>query len=163
MTQLADYLQKHQAQLLKDQGQRVEMRKEWVAAVERLMRQIEGWVRQADPEETVLHVELRVHECREFDLGGSYQAHGLAITLGPVVVEVVPEARMVVGMIKRDHSGAEHRAQGLVKITDGVFTSRLYRLTDTGKDEWFVPGAPGAVAKVFDQSTLETILLRLFR
>src|SRR4051794_22353682 len=63
-------------------------REEWVEAVRRLMKQLEGWLREAD-RDGVLDIQEEEHDLREESLG-RYTAPGLRVRLGAREVSIRP-------------------------------------------------------------------------
>src|SRR5690349_5159303 len=107
-------------------------REEWLGAVARLMEQIKGWLRDADPEGILSVVPIPVDR-NETGLG-SYRAEGFNISLNDdTSVQVIPIARNVAGFL-----AGGRRAEGRVDITNGVEKHSLYRTFEDGVENWYV-------------------------
>jgi len=130
---------------------------EWVAAVERLMDTIRGWLYEADPDGTLL-VNVEKRERGEPGLG-RYVVPSLRIELGENVVHVLPTARNVMGLVAAPGE-SEQRAQGRVDITDGGERYILYRTFKDGQESWYALDESFKAAP-FDRKRLEAILLDL--
>jgi hypothetical protein len=160
MTRLADFLKEQAAEQRRTAPEMEQKRKEWVAAVERLIEQMENWLRQADSE-MILRVERIRVEMLEEGLG-EYAVPGLSIKLGTQRVEVLPRARNVAGAILLE-DGKTYRPQGRVDLTSGGVPFVLYRVIRDQGDQWFLFPLQADKAKPFDNEAFEAILLGLLR
>ena len=161
MMTLADYLNEHEREFQEREAQREALRAEWVQAVERLLQQIEQWVREADPKGRI-RIERTVQKDREQALG-FFEVPRLILTYGTERVEVVAWARFVVGGIKRTADGAEERIQGSVHIANGSDKVSLYRLIGPPGDEWFVDNQSEPGTTRFTRECFDTLLLSLIK
>ncbi len=161
MTPLAEFLQTNEEKLREDEKQRETRRAEWVGAVERLLRQIEGWVRDADPK-NLLHVERVLQEHRDAGLG-YYRAPALLVRFGPTKVEITPWSRNVVGRLEMDEPGKELRIEGAVHITDGSEKFIVYRVLPEGREEWRLAPPMSLKTTPLTRQGFEAALLRLIK
>ena len=100
-----------------NQLERRRLRDEWVAAVHRLMSQLQDWLRQADPEH-VLDIGIIPVVKREQNIG-TYEVPSLDVRDDETVIRVLPVGRNV--LHARSQNGNETiNAQGRVDITDGA-------------------------------------------
>src|SRR5947208_7363602 len=76
-----------------DEVRRRKARQEWVAAVDRLLKQLRDWVADADAS-GVLEIEPLQFDKREQGLG-AYRIAGLGVNFGERSVKVVPVGRTV--------------------------------------------------------------------
>jgi hypothetical protein len=160
MGTLAEFLKEQSEKLRGGAPERAKNREEWVAAVERLIRQIEGWLREADPEK-VLEVERTAVELGERQLG-RYTAPGLTITLGSERAQVRPGTRYGMGPMS-DDGLTRGRSQGRVDLTDGVQTYRLYRYVEPGEEWWVIVDDEHYIPKRFDRPAFEAALVSLLK
>ncbi len=161
MTTLAEFLQANEKKIRDDEKLRESRRGDWVAAVERLLAQVEQWLREADPK-GLLQVERTVYERRESGLG-FYKVPGLIIRFGQARVEVSPWARNVFGLIVLEESHAEHRIEGAVHLTDGGEKIILYRLIRGGQDEWRMARDADPNTTLLTRERFEAAFLRLIK
>ena len=123
---------------------------EWQGAVRRLLDQLRGWVREADPGGVIEIVE---GEQRLIEGGlGEYTAPRLGFRLEAVrEAWVVPKARNDITSLAPPSGGPPRRSAGLVVVAEGGWGAEigptkyyLHRLADGGTDHWYVaaPGAP---------------------
>jgi hypothetical protein len=138
MGKLAEYVRTEAEHLKADMHRRKEAVAEWKGAIDRLYKQLVGWIAEADGGHNLLaaHPE-RLAFVREPRLG-SYEIQCLRIELGSRDVEVAPRARHVVATIAPP--GAEpRRADGMVELTDrGVAMHYMFRLIENGVDRWYI-------------------------
>jgi len=154
MTSFQEFLHKKAEE--QNQGSRRERRDEWIAAVQRLVDRIIGWLREADPER-LLDITPQTIEKSEVGLG-SYRISGLRIAVGDLAVRVVPVARNLA-----NPSGlmAGEILAGRVDITDGIKKYVLRRTLRDNEEFWEVINEQYE-STPFDQSRLEQILRDLF-
>src|SRR5260370_41149915 len=115
-----------------DMVRRLEVRREWVAAVTRLMQQLETWLQEADPEK-LLSVYTTMHPAREQHLG-HYDVPGLEVEFRDTRVRILPVGRNV--LRSGDLGTPETRAAGRVDITKGGNKCYLFRDVLDGTDHW---------------------------
>jgi hypothetical protein len=159
-TTLSEFL-KDQAAIERAQvPERQRRRDEWVQAVERLLVQIEDWLRQADTEK-VLQVERTEVERREQALG-FYKAPGLVIRLRNRQITVLPHARNVLDYIE----GGEipgRRAQGRVDLSDGGERYILFRRLAERGESWWLLDEDAYRTRLLDREAFEWALLNLLQ
>jgi len=144
-----------QAEKLRAEGSRAaQKRDEWVAAVDRLNRQIREWLTQADPDHKFLEVRERPYPLREEGIG-AYEVHGLSICLGPREVRVEPIARNVAGPFSATGVIHVNRAYGRVDLTDGLRKFMIFRIEKDPEDRWNIIEQDGFRMQTFDQSAFE--------
>ncbi len=114
--------------------ERRERREEWIAAVDRLVKQLRAWLAESDPAGVLDVVPIEI-ERAEPDLG-IYRIPGLKISLGESAVQVVPVGRNVVGTVGTQGDVAR-RAEGRVDITDGIRRYICYRTLIDGQETWY--------------------------
>ena len=161
MTPLAEFLQTNEEKLREDEKQRAARRAEWVGAVDRLLRQIEEWVRDADPK-NLLHVERTVQEHREAGLG-YYQVPALLVRFGTTRVEITPWARNVAGRLEVDESGKEHRIEGAIHLAEGGEKYTIYRVILDGREDWRLAPPMSLKTAPLTRQGFEAALLRLIK
>ncbi len=160
MSTLAEFLKEHGEKLRAGAPERAKRREEWVAAVERLVQQIEGWLRQADGEQ-VLQVERIAVERQEPQLG-AYLAPALNIALGGERVQVLPGPRYVLAP-NSDEALTRGKSQGRVDVTDGAQTYHLYRYANDQGEWWALVDDEEYVPRRFDQKSFEDALVQLLQ
>jgi hypothetical protein len=130
----------------------------WERSVNRLVQQMEDWLRLADPER-ILRIETTTHYLREEGIG-QYILYGLSILLGAREVEVIPVARKVVAVFDDDIAPAR-RAQGRVDLTNGEWKYMLYRFVLDQDDRWMIVDDRDYRKRPFDQSSFEEAMVSL--
>jgi hypothetical protein len=154
MPGLRDYLKEKAKE--HDLVQRLERRREWVDAVTRLIKQLESWLHDADPEK-VLIVYRTDHPALEQHLG-HYDVPGLEVVFGDARVQIIPMGRNV--LRAGDVGSPQTRAAGRVDITDGGNKFYLFRYVIDGADQWVVQDASGKV-RILDREVFDKIMLEL--
>jgi hypothetical protein len=160
MSILADFLKGRGEQHRAQEPTRRQVREEWVQAVDRLLKQIEGWLKDADPEH-LLQVERKTVEKQEV-IAGAYTAPALAITLGDRRVEVRPVARGVVGPFSKE-SPYGARSQGRVDLTDGTDRFMLYRFVNEQGEAWVYLDEEEYMPHPFEREVFERALVSLLK
>src|SRR5438270_13787812 len=128
---LREFLLKN-APRAEQEKRRRESREEWIAAVDRLLAQLRGWLTDAGSAE-LLDLEPLDFEKREQGLG-TYHIRGLAIHFGESTVKVVPVGRNVLAHLGPYAEAGHEKAEGRVDITNGANKYYLYRkLTNAGE------------------------------
>jgi hypothetical protein len=113
---------------------RRERRDEWIAAVGRLLEQLQAWLAEADPAKVRDVIPIEVE--RAEPALGSYTIPGLKIRLGETAVQVLPVGRDAVGFVGPQGQGGTP-VEGRVDITDGVRRYILYRTRNDGEERWY--------------------------
>ena len=103
MQTLADFLREQAEQEHAEAPERERKRADWLAAVERLLQQIETWLREADTV-NVLHIERVPVELNEAGMG-IYVAPGLVVRLRARRAQILPEGRNTFGQVLREDNG----------------------------------------------------------
>src|SRR5262249_40177070 len=111
---------------------------DWLGAVEGLLSEIRGWLKEADPRENFLEIVEYQVDLAEKGLGG-YTVPALKVTFGDTAIEIVPVGRAVVGRVN-PNGAPELRPEGRVDIRTSSEKYILYRTIQDGKDRWYVQG-----------------------
>jgi hypothetical protein len=134
-------------------------REEWIAAVDRLLKQLRDWLTEAGTTE-LLDLEPLEFEKREQGLG-AYPIQGLAINFGESTVKVVPVGRTVLAHLGPYAEPGHEKAEGRVDITNGAYKYILYRkLNDAGEEQWLVQDERSGI-RPLDREQFEAILTDL--
>jgi hypothetical protein len=137
MGPLAEYLKNEAEHLRSEEGRREEARAEWLAALERLYKQLEQWSLDADGGFRLLRVKRLIAEYEEPRLG-IYDTSILILRLGSRSVKVTPRARYVIASI-RPPGQEPRRADGMVEIKgESVAEYYLFRIKYEAGDSWFI-------------------------
>ncbi len=156
---LDDFLKEHASLAVARPDYYEKQRLEWVGAVERLLAQLEKWLREADTE-GVLHLERISVTRHEYGLG-SYTAAGLVVHLGRLQVDIVPIARNTLGPLG---SGSTiNRALGVVQMSDGLSRYDLYRYASSKEEWWVIVDEVEHVTSRLDRQTFEKAMMSLLR
>lgn len=161
MTTLAEFLEKQATQERAEAPERERKRAEWLAAVERLLQQMETWLREADKEK-ILHIERTSVERSEAGLG-IYAAPAMVIQLGTRRLEIVTGGLNTFGSVNRSDNRQPARVQGSVDIIEGGTKDTIYRLPGAGDPEWFLVDRSDYLARPLDRAEFERIMLRRLR
>lgn len=115
-----------------NQIERRKRRDDWVAAVKRLMAQLQDWLREADAEGylDITKIPIEKHE----ESIGTYVVHGLEIRSDEAVVRVLPVGYGVL----RPGFDEGMRVEGRVDITNGTEKFILYRLLGGRNEQWII-------------------------
>jgi hypothetical protein len=159
-TTLSEFLNERARQEVAERQTRQSNVEEWQGAVGRLLRQIEGWVREADTQ-GLLDVEQSRTVLNEAGLG-RYSVPQLEISGFGSSVTVVPRARFTVYTGRPPHGEGRKRADGRVDLTDGYRQVILYRFRTEPDDIWMMDDLKGP-ARQFDRAAFETVLLSFLK
>ena len=154
MGSLKDFIAEQAEKLRTEEPEAVRKRDEWVAAVNRLNRQIEEWLAQADPDHKVLLVRKAPYQLREEGIG-TYEARGLSISLGRREVRVVPIARNVADPLSATGVIHVNRAYGRVNLSDGLKKFMIFRVEKDSEDRWNIIEQDGFRMQALDQAAFE--------
>ena len=136
-------------------GERRRRRDEWINAVDRLLGQIEVWLREADPDAR-LEFEHLTEKRLESGIG-EYEVSSLRIRLGDAQIDVKPVARNVMGLVAPPGTvGEAIRAEGRVDISCRGWKYHLYRIIGEGEDQWYARGE-----KLGDRRLTSDLLLEI--
>jgi hypothetical protein len=160
MRTLKEFLEEEAEKLRTVPPKGVVMRDEWIAAVDRLMDQILGWIAEADPNH-ILTIEERTVTIRE-QMIGSYEVRALTLILGIWTVRVEPIARGVLGPLDRSLPYRKNRVFGQVNLTNGLQKYKIYRRTKDVDSKWFMTNEDGYDWQEFDRDAFEAAIQRLF-
>jgi hypothetical protein len=151
---LKEFIESQAEKLRHEESQAARKRNEWVAAVDRLNQQIITWLTFADPDQAILKVSETPYHLREEGIG-SYEAHGLLITVGRRALRLEPVARNVVGPLSS--TGVIHvsRAYGRVDLTDGLQKYMIFRVEKDPEDRWSIVEQDGFRMRAFEQVAFE--------
>ncbi|MCI0700656.1 MAG: hypothetical protein L0241_06205 [Planctomycetia bacterium] len=176
---LTEYVRNEAEQLKKEAHRREEAVKEWLAAVEKLYDQLEGWLRDADSGLGILKCSRMIQEQVREPRLGSYYVSPLGVSLGVILIDrsavIVPRSRYVSFVIQPP--GREpRRADGLVEIHDRYRNQSafpeyyLFRSKTDGGDEWFIRSVnawnadPNDIAvEPLDREGFEAAMLRVLQ
>jgi hypothetical protein len=132
---------------------------EWIASVDRLLKQLHDWLTEADTA-SLLDLETLELDKREQGLG-SYRIKGLAIHFGANTVNVMPVGRNVLAHLGLHAEPGHEKAEGRVDITNGADKYYLYRkLNDAGAEQWLIQDERAGL-RPFDREQFEIILQAL--
>jgi hypothetical protein len=142
---------------------RKRLRSEWLGALNRLLEQIRGWLRESDPEGILEFVTYEVQ--RVEDRLGVYDAAALKMRMKTDYAEVLPMGRFVPGPTSFLNAHAIPAFQpkcdlsgGRVDITNGERRHLLLRSILDGQDHWFAVMSGQSTPIPFDRACLEAIL-----
>ena len=149
MKSLVEFLNEQAAQQEATGAQTISLRKAWVQSVNRLVDQMEQWLRSAD-HHGVLDIEVHDVEKREEGIG-RYITRGIKVRLGAREVRVAPAARFVVSAA---FFGVLANPEGRVDISNGESRYTLYHMKDCLEGRWLMVGE-GKGYVPFDQQNFE--------
>ena len=139
--------------------ERLRLRAEWLAALQRLYSQMESWLRESDPG-NLLEFEV-VHELEYDPALGTFHMPKMFIRIGEATIQVRPMGRKVIGS-SRAELGPNRRVEGRVDVEERHDKVILYRVVDDSGDEsWFVAGKFGGLAPL-DHAAMESVLRDLW-
>ena len=141
-----------------DEIRRRKTRQEWIAAVDRLLKQLRDWVTDADAS-GVIELEPLQFEKREQGLG-AYCVAGLGINFGERSVKVVPVGRTVLANLGRHAEAGHQNAEGRVDITNGYLKYALYRKLTDNAEQWLAQREDSSLQPL-DRERFEAILQEL--
>jgi hypothetical protein len=155
---LKEFLQEQAGQLRPQEAARREHRKEWIAAVERLLAQMTDWLMDSD-QEKILNLERRLVERNEEGIW-MYRIPALSIQLGSRTVNVEPVAWSVLGpAVIRPQEG---QFRGRVDILGNSYGYTLYRLVDpSGVERWLMIDNRDFKSQTFSREPFEAALVDL--
>jgi hypothetical protein len=143
----------------REEMRRRQGREEWIASVDRLLKQLRDWLTEAD-EANLLDLETLEFDKREQGLG-SYRIKGLAIHFGANIVKVIPVGRNVLAHLGPYAEPGHEKAEGRVDITNGADKYYLYRkLNDAGAEQWLIQDERSGI-RPFDREQFENTLQAL--
>jgi hypothetical protein len=134
---------------------------EWRTAIEKLFRQIRGWLSESDPD-GIIQIEEGRHEVREKGLG-RYQVPRLDLRAFGKWTGIIPKARNTVASARPPQKAAPERATGRVDMTDEVQRYVLYRFPkEGGGDLWMIDDLRSE-PRLLDQQAFEAALMSYLR
>jgi hypothetical protein len=140
MSNLKDLLKREAEEQETHAEERTGLKLEWTDAVDRLMQQLESWLRDVDTE-GALRIEATTHRIGERRIG-FYDAKGLRImlgsrSLGPREILVKPVARDNIAAVVGDPFGKTVK-DGRVDMTNYERRYMLFRRKTDAGDEWVI-------------------------
>lgn len=133
---LRDFLKQKAVQYAIEREKNERVLEEWRGAVDRLFKQLEEWLRVADPE-GVIQVERG--ETQAFESGfGRYPIARLNLKAFGKCVSLIPKARRVGKSPPPPQYGASTDATGRVDMTDDFHRYLLFRFGQGAEERWFV-------------------------
>jgi len=148
---LKEFLAGEADKLRNEQSDAMTKRREWIAAVDRLLAQIKDWLQEADPEQ-ILMIQETSHQLRERMIG-TYEVHGLSIGVGLREIRVTPVARYVAGPMS---STGTIRAHGRVDLTNGFSKYMLFRTDPIADGIWIIIEQDGYRTQPFNRESFES-------
>jgi hypothetical protein len=159
MMTLKEFLQEQAEYLRPQEAAKEEMKKEWIAAVERLLAQMTVWLKDSD-QEKILNLQTKLVERSESALG-TYQIPALTIWLGSRVVEVEPVACAVIG--PGVHRPGDGQFRGRVDLLGRPDRYILYRFVDSqDRESWLMIDDQTFKSQPFSREAFEAALVSLF-
>jgi hypothetical protein len=159
MSTLTDFL-KEQAERLAQPDIKTQLDR-WIQSEQRLIRDLEQWLKEADPQ-SVLKMTKANHELREEKFGSYSAVHRMTIDLGGRRVEIVPRGGSVGGVIPLE-DGRTVPIHGLVDMTNDIGRYRLYRIPDNAEGRWFIKHESWERAKSLERSIFEAAMVHLLK
>jgi hypothetical protein len=140
-------------------SEKMAIQQEWKAAVERLITQIFGWLKDAD-ELNILKIEEEWHQLREVSVG-VYNVPGLVIRLEADEVRLVPVARDVVGPAG-EAGTIRGRSLGRVDLKNAGNKYMLFR-TEKDPDRWVIFDDESYTVREFDRQSFDEAMQSLLQ
>jgi hypothetical protein len=139
----------------RDEMCRRRARDEWIASVDRLLKQLRDWLTEGGTAD-LLDLESLELDKREQGLG-AYTIKGLAIHFGERTVRVVPVGRTVLARLGPHTEPGHENAEGRVDVTNDIERYLLYRKLTNDGEQWLVQVERSAI-RPLDREQFETIL-----
>jgi hypothetical protein len=139
-------------------------RGEWLGALNRLLDQIQDWLRELDPEDVLELITYQVERVEE--RLGVYDAPALKIRVNTDAAEILPMGRFAMrplslqGLLLQNMPSIpvdQQRHEGRVDITNGERRYVLLRRIEDGHDRWYALRKMDR-AVPFDRTCFEEIL-----
>lgn len=170
MSALSQFLKKEGERLRVEAPVREAKQQDWDRAVTNLLRQLEGWVKEADSE-GIIQIEVKKWPFPISEEGlGEYRLPYLRLRLDTRTVTISGKARNVVDRIRPPGSAHSRQADGLAVISDNVVKGQsgtanyyLYRLAEPDGDHWYIRHALEEEVKPLDRERFEAILVSLLK
>jgi len=140
---------------------RERLQKEWIGALDRMMRQLDSWLREADSG-GALTIESTTHRISERKIG-TYEARGLEISLasrslGCCLIRIRPIARYSIGCIAGEDFGNSLK-DGHVEMTNYEKLYIFYRTLSDKGDKWVMVDDRDYRAQPLDREHFEAAVL----
>ena len=149
MKSLVEFLDEQAAQQEATGGRTKSLREAWVGNVNRVVLEMEKWLRSADHHDVL---NIFVHEVDNREEGiGHYAALGITVWLGAREVKVAPVARFVMAAAL---FGFPAKPEGRIDISNGESQYSLYHMNDCPEGRWLMVGE-GKGYVPFDQQNFE--------
>ena len=133
-------------------------REEWVAAVDRLINQVQQWLKEANADGLL---EVFVIEVERQEQGlGTYLAKSLELVYGERIVKVFPVGRSALADLGPFGEPGHQKAEGRVDISNRYDKYHLYRKLTADGETWIVQDHAG-VLRLLDKPQFEVILQAL--
>jgi hypothetical protein len=160
MSSLKDLLKREAEEQRTHAAERASLQTEWTGAVDRLMQQLEGWLREVDPE-GALRIESTTHRIGERRMG-FYEAKGLRITLGSRTlgarkILVKPDSRDNIASVVGEPFGKTVK-DGRVDMTNYEKRYMLFRRKMETGDEWVILDDRDYRAHLLDREQFEAAI-----
>lgn len=159
MSILTDFL-KEQARRL-DQPDTKKQLERWVQSEQALIRQLEAWLKEADPE-GILKIEKSNHELREEKFGAYDAVLRMRVDLGGRRVDIVPRGGAVGGAILIDNDQSVP-IRGWLDMTNDIDRYRLYRILDDAGERWCIKLDFAKHAVPLTQASFESAMVQLLK
>jgi hypothetical protein len=159
MMTLKEFLREQAEYLRPQEAAREEMKKEWIAVVERLLAQMTDWLKDSD-QERILILKTGMIERSEERIG-IYQIPTLSIQLGSRLVSVEPVAFNV--LAPGIHRPLNGQFRGRVDLRGELYKYTLYRFVDiSGEETWSMIDDRTFKSQPFSREAFEEALVSLF-
>ena len=161
MASLKEFLESEAEKLRSEQAAALTERQEWIAAVERLLAQIQEWLGEADTKR-ILMVEGTPIRIAERGLG-TYEIPALTIGLGTREACIKPVARYVAAPLRSTGIIQVPRAYGRVDMTNGLDRYMIFRTELEPEDHWIITEEDEPLLERFDRKSFEPAFQSLLK
>jgi hypothetical protein len=159
MSTLQEFLKQRADHLRASSPERVRIQNEWIEAVDKLLKQIKQWLKDADLE-SILQVFEESVDRRESGVG-VYTVHSLRIRLESQEVQVVPIARNVVGPVLTYDAIHTEKSFGRVDMTNNATKFLLFRTQREPEDQWVIVNDENYLALRLDRNSFDQAMRSL--
>jgi hypothetical protein len=162
MPSLTDFLKEHALTLRTTEPDVQKLLNQWIQAEQNLIRQLEEWLKAADPE-GVLKIQKENYLIREEKLGSYDAVWRMKVDLGGRrMVNIVPRGGAVGGVVPLE-DGRPSPIRGLVEISNDIDRYRLYRVLDGTADRWYIKHHLADRAVPLERSSFEAAMVDLLK
>jgi hypothetical protein len=158
---LKEFLASEAEKLRSEQTEALTQRREWIAAVDRLLARIKDWLADADTQQ-VLMIEEAPLRLSEQGLG-TYEIPSLTIGLGTREVRIKPIARFVATPMRSTGVILVPRVHGRVDMTDGLDKYLIFRVETDPQDRWSIIKQESSRLEPFDEDAFAAALKGLLQ